>query len=60
MLICTHDPVPPQVTAVSDLRIVLSPLLFSNARKWDLQGGAGGTMTNSSLAASPLCHRAWW
>lgn len=60
MLTCTHDPVPPQVTAVSDLRIVLSSLLFSNARKWDFQGGAGGSMTNSSLAASPLYHSAWW
>lgn len=28
MLACTYDPVPPQVTAVSDLRIVLPPLLF--------------------------------
>lgn len=58
MLTCTHDAVPPQVTAVSDLSTVLPLLLFSNARKWDFQGGAGGSMTNSSLAASPLCHSA--
>ena len=40
---CTHDwvfPVPPRATAVPDLRIVLPPLPFSDARKWDLQGGA--------------------
>lgn len=60
MLTCTHDAVPSQVAAVSDLRIVLPPLLLSNARKWDFQGGVGGSMTNSSLAASPLCHSAWW